>query len=190
MGHGLDAAVMASVAIGAHRNARRENVPLGETYAHMDHAIAQQFGPDHFVTAHLLRLDVNTGRLQWVNAGHLEPLLIRDHRVVGALHGPVTLPVGFGADAPLVQEQGLHPGDRILFFTDGPVEKRPSGGTLDDEKSLISRTEAIGPRTNSVQEMARRLSFSLLHARGGQTNDDATVFIVEWRGGPTDDLER
>jgi hypothetical protein len=38
--------------------------------------------------------------------------------------------------------------------------------------------------------MARRLSFSLLHARGGQTNDDATVFIVEWRGGPTDDLER
>ncbi len=36
MGHGLDAAVMATVAIGAYRHARRQNVELEDLYAAMD----------------------------------------------------------------------------------------------------------------------------------------------------------
>lgn len=47
MGHGLDAAVMATLAIGAYRHARRSDVDLEDTYAAMDRAIASQFGPDH-----------------------------------------------------------------------------------------------------------------------------------------------
>ncbi|GAA2264637.1 MULTISPECIES: SpoIIE family protein phosphatase [Kitasatospora] len=31
------------------------------------------------------RLDIATGHLQWVNAGHPAPLLIRDHRVIQTL---------------------------------------------------------------------------------------------------------
>jgi hypothetical protein len=33
-----------------------------------------------------------------------------------------------------------------------------------------------------VQEMVRSLSHSLVQARGGMTTDDATLFLVEWRG--------
>ncbi|EFL16134.1 SpoIIE family protein phosphatase [Streptomyces sp. C] len=33
-----------------------------------------------------------TGRLQWVNAGHPAPMLIRDHRVVRRLNSPTILP--------------------------------------------------------------------------------------------------
>ncbi len=39
----------------------------------MDRAVAEQFDPDHFVTAQMMRLDTDTGRLQWVNAGHPAP---------------------------------------------------------------------------------------------------------------------
>ena len=55
MGHGLDAATMATVAIGAYRHARRADIGLAEIYAFMDRAIAEQFGPDHFVTAQMMR---------------------------------------------------------------------------------------------------------------------------------------
>lgn len=73
MGHGLDAATMATVAIGAYRHARRISVELSEIYLFMDRAVAEQFDPDHFVTAQMMRLDTDTGRLQWVNAGHPRP---------------------------------------------------------------------------------------------------------------------
>ena len=88
MGHGLDAATMATVAIGAYRHARRADVGLAEMYAFMDKAIAEQFGPDHFVTAQMMCLDIATGRLRWVNAGHPAPLLIREREVVRQLDRP------------------------------------------------------------------------------------------------------
>ncbi len=46
MGHGLDAATMATVAIGSYRHARRISIGLSEIYAFMDRAIAGKFGPD------------------------------------------------------------------------------------------------------------------------------------------------
>jgi hypothetical protein len=45
MGHGLDAAAMATVVIGAYQHARRISVGLSEIYAFMDRAVAEQFGP-------------------------------------------------------------------------------------------------------------------------------------------------
>jgi hypothetical protein len=80
MGHGLDAATMATVAVGAYRHARRAGISLAEKYAFMDQAIAEQFGPDHFVTAQMMNLDIATGRLKWVNAGRPAPLLIPQPR--------------------------------------------------------------------------------------------------------------
>ena len=119
MGHGLDAAVMATVALAAYRHARRDNVELPDLYAAMDRAIAGQFDEEHFVTLQMAHLDVGSGRLRWVNAGHPHPLLLRRGRVVRALDSPTTLPLGFGGADPQVSEEVLEPGDRVLFFTDG-----------------------------------------------------------------------
>src|SRR5450756_2672362 len=63
MGHGLSAAVMATLAMGAYRHARRLDVGLDQLYAAMDEAIAGQFGADRFVTAQMGRLDVRSGLL-------------------------------------------------------------------------------------------------------------------------------
>src|SRR5580693_3547907 len=119
MGHGLNAAMLATLAIGAYRHARRANVELPDLYGIMDSAVAAQFGPDQFVTAQVMRLDIATGHLRWVNAGHPAPLLIRDGRVIQALDSPTTLPVGFGGGTPVISEHKLRRGDRVLFFTDG-----------------------------------------------------------------------
>ena len=190
MGHGLNAAVLATVAVGAYRHARRAQPGLAELYAFMDTAIDDQFGPDHFVTAQMMYLNITTGHLQWVNAGHPAPLLIRDHHVIGALEGPGTLPVGFGGSKPQINTRQLRRGDRVLAYTDGLVEEHTTGGTLFGEDRLIATIERVGPASATVQQMVRKLSHTLLRERGGITSDDATLFLIEWRGGTADHLTR
>jgi hypothetical protein len=183
MGHGLNAAVMATAAIGAYRHARRARVGLADIYALMDRVIAEQFGPEHFVTAQMMRLDVATGHLQWVNAGHPAPLLIRDGRTVRPMLGPTTLPVGFGGEDPVVSEHRLSPGDRVMYFTDGLVEEHLSGGELFGMSQLIDVVTSVADQGLGVRATVRALSEELKQARGGITSDDATIFLVEWRDG-------
>ncbi|MFE0581561.1 PP2C family protein-serine/threonine phosphatase [Streptomyces sp. NPDC058874] len=182
MGHGLDAATMATVAIGAYRHARRISIELSEIYLFMDRAIAEQFDPDHFVTAQMMRLDTDTGRLQWVNAGHPAPMLVRAHRVVRRLESPTTLPVGFGGDQPQVSAVTLEPGDRVLCFTDGLIEEHANGQEQFGEEQLIDWVNRLEEADHGIRTVARELSHTLKRARGETTSDDATLVLFEWRG--------
>ncbi|MCX5336870.1 PP2C family protein-serine/threonine phosphatase [Streptomyces sp. NBC_00140] len=187
MGHGLDAATMATVAIGAYRHARRAGISLAEKYAFMDQAIAEQFGPDHFVTAQMMNLNIATGHLQWVNAGHPSPLLIRNHQVARQLEGPTTLPVGFGGAPPQVSEYALRHGDRVLCYTDGLIEERGEDGEPFGEERLMACVDRIEHPEEGLRATALRLSHTLKQERGA-TSDDATLFLIEWRGGAADHL--
>ncbi len=187
MGHGLSAAVMATVAIGAYRHARRSAINLSEIYFFMDQAVADQFGPDHFVTAQMMRLDTATGRLQWVNAGHPAPLLLRGDRVVSRLDSPTTLPVGFGGEEPVISERALKPGDRILCFTDGLIEQHEPGEQPFGERRLIDWVNRVASVRMGPRAMSRSLSHALKNARGGRTTDDATILLIEWLGSSESD---
>jgi serine phosphatase RsbU (regulator of sigma subunit) len=188
MGHGLKAAVMATLAVGAYRHARRFEAGLDGLYAAMDSAIAGQFASDHFATAQMARLDVVSGRLQWVNAGHPPPLLVRNQIVVASLDSPTTLPIGFGGSKPVISERLLERGDRVLFYTDGLTEEHQHGGAQFGDTRLRALIERIGRDGGSVQETVRRLSHALMLERGGVTTDDATLLLLEWRGGTADHL--
>ncbi|WP_329538286.1 SpoIIE family protein phosphatase (plasmid) [Streptomyces sp. NBC_01450] len=189
MGHGLDAAVMATVAIGAYRHARRVFVSLAEKYAFMDDAISRQFGPDHFVTAQLMHINIATGELELVNAGHPAPLLIREGRVERQLESATTLPVGFGGELPRIREHLLQPGDRVLCYTDGIIEEHVTGGEPFGEERLIHCVNRLGEEpSQGVRADLRRLSHTLKRERDGHTSDDATLFMIEWHGGATDHL--
>jgi hypothetical protein len=189
MGHGLDAATMATVAIGAYRHARRVFVSLAEKYAVMDDAISRQFGPDHFVTAQLMHVNVATGEMELVNAGHPAPLLIRDGRVVQQLESATTLPVGFGGEEPRIREHMLQQGDRVLCYTDGIIEEHVDGGEQFGEERLIRCVNRLGEEpSQGLRADLRRLSHTLKWERRGRTSDDATLFMIEWHGGAADHL--
>ncbi len=188
MGHGLGAALMATLAIGAYRHARRVGVELADLYAAMDAAVAEQFDPDRFATAQMARLDVGTGRLQWVNAGHPPPLLLRGGHVLRELYSPTTLPVGFGGATPIVTQAMLQRGDRVLFFTDGLIEEHTWGGAEFGEARMRSLIERVEADRVPVQESVRRLSRILMLERHGRTTDDSTLLMLEWTGPSADDF--
>ncbi|WP_326772932.1 PP2C family protein-serine/threonine phosphatase [Streptomyces sp. NBC_01445] len=189
MGHGLDAAAMATIAIGAYRHARRVFISLAEKYAFMDDAVTRQFGPDHFVTAQLMHVNIATGEMELVNAGHPAPLLIRDGRVVRQLESATTLPIGFGGEEPRIREHTLQPGDRVLCYTDGIIEEHVAGGELFGEQRLIRCVNRLGEElSQGMRADLLRLSHTLKRERGGRTSDDATLFMIEWHGGAADHL--
>ncbi len=207
MGHGLQSAQLASLAVAAYRNARRSERRLTETAQAVDAAVFAGFAGEAFTTAVLAELDTDTGLLSWVNAGHPEPLLLRGGRLVKVLHtepaaplglgpalaeaalepagedGPAGAGAGAGARSFVVGVEHLEPGDRVLFYTDGVIEARsPDGDFYGVERlvELLTRHLAGGLPT---PETMRRVVRALLAHQQGQLSDDATLLLLEWRSG-------
>jgi serine phosphatase RsbU (regulator of sigma subunit) len=181
MGHGLRAATMCAVVVGAFRHARRNGIGLVDKYECMDKAVSDQFGNDHFATAQFAHLDTATGHLEWVNAGHPRPLLVRGGKVVRSLKGSTTLPIGFGGDAPETHSEQLQPGDRVLFFTDGVVEQEAPDGDQLGFARLADHVERHSAADVDTAEAVRRLAAALMKPDDG-LRDDATLLLVEWKG--------
>jgi serine phosphatase RsbU (regulator of sigma subunit) len=187
MGHGLGSAQLATLAVAAYRNARRAGRSLPETTRHISAALAEAFAGSVFSTAVLLELDTATGLLSWVNAGHPEPLLLRDGKLVRALHARPVLPLGLrisGRPATTeitVGHEQLQPDDRVLLYTDGVTEARaPNGGFFGEQAlvDLLVRNFAAGL---PAPETMRRVVRALLDHQQDQLADDATLLLLEWR---------
>jgi serine phosphatase RsbU (regulator of sigma subunit) len=180
MGHGLDATLMAAVAIGAFRNARRSGLDLIDTTRSMNKHVAAQFGESKFVTAIVGELDTSTGVWRWVNAGHPAALIVRGGRVVKSLGAQINPPLGLQPDAPDVGEERLERGDRLLLYTDGVIEARDAHGEffgIPRLVDLVSREAAAG---RTAAETMRRLNLGILAHQEGFLQDDATTLMVEW----------
>ncbi len=179
MGHGLEASRMANLVIAAYRMARRRGLDLPATYRLMDEALADQFGDESFVTAQLATLDTGNGKMQWLNAGHPRPLLLRQGRVAFELRCEPTLPLGLGGE-PTLAEVALEPTDSLLFFTDGIVEAASPDGERFGTERLLDYTRRALADKQSLAETARRLVRAVRAHRAGPLADDATILFVDW----------
>jgi serine phosphatase RsbU (regulator of sigma subunit) len=183
VGHGLPAALLAGAAIGAYRHARRNSLDLPDIAAEVNTVIAGQFTGSQFATAALVRLDLDTGQLRWVNAGHPEPLILRGGALVRPPRCRPSPPLGLQQHKPAVCEMTLHPGDRVLFYSDGIVEARsPSGEYFGEERltDFVLRAEAEGEH---APETLRRLIQHVLSHQADQLQDDASIVVLEWLTG-------
>jgi serine phosphatase RsbU (regulator of sigma subunit) len=177
VGHGVDSALTATLCVGSLRNTRRYGASLLEQAATTNEALlANGGGPqgERFATALLGRLDLRSGALELVNAGHAAPYLARDGRVT-ALDLPADLPLGLFAGTtyrstvvPLVE------GDRVVVVTDGMLERAAAGVDL---QTHIRRTRQLHPR-----EATRALADLVIEASGGVLADDAALLVLDWQG--------
>jgi hypothetical protein len=185
MGHGLAAAGLATFALSAYRHSRRRGFDLLETYRTMDAAVEEQFPGDGFVTGLIAELDVTTGQLAWLSAGHPQPLVLRDDRRTHALTTKPATPLGVPREAeePVVAQDALQPGDLLLLFSDGLTEARLGEDQrmgVDGLRRFIEREAAAA---HVAPETLRRLRHAIVDAQPGELEDDATALVVEWRRG-------
>jgi len=183
MGHGVSSTLASTLALGAFRYGRRRNLDLSVMAEHIDDAVAEQFQGESFVTGHLARLDVATGDLRWVNAGHPAPLLMRGSKVVSELACEPCFPFGLGIAITEIGHCRLKPGDRVLFYSDGAVEARPTTGEQFGLERLVSEVEQFIGAGILPAETLRRLAARLRQHRGGELEDDATLVFLDWQPG-------
>jgi serine phosphatase RsbU (regulator of sigma subunit) len=174
--------MLASLVVGAHRHARRAGLPLEEAGAAIDAAVAAQFGRSTFVTGRLGRLDLATGVLRWVNAGHPPPLWWHEGALVPWPDHRPDVPFGLGHRST-VHELQLSPGDRVLLHTDGVVEARPRRGAAYGQDKLVARfVEGARAGADVLASLRGMVAALLEHQAGQPLRDDATLLEVLWRG--------
>jgi serine phosphatase RsbU (regulator of sigma subunit) len=178
MGHGVGAALTASVCTASLRNARRQGASLEAQADQTNLAVAdlaQSRDGDDFVTGLIGRLDLDSGRLEMVNAGHVAPYLARGDRVT-ALDLSTEFPLGIFRETTYESSAiALEPGDRLVFVTDGMLERNVSSVDL---PGAIADSRMLHPR-----EAVRWLADCALAAAGHALSDDATVLCLDWHGG-------
>ncbi|MCW2680301.1 MAG: Phosphoserine phosphatase rsbP [Frankiales bacterium] len=177
VGHGVVSSLTATLCVGSLRNTRRHGASLLEQAALTNESLLEHgCGPvgEGFATALLGRLDLRTGELDLVNAGHTAPYLARDGRVE-LLELPADLPLGlFEGSTYRSTTVLLQPGDRVIIVTDGMLER--AAASLDLE-SHVRETRMLHPR-----EATRALSDLVIDASGGVLADDAALLVLDWHG--------
>ena len=177
MGHGVASALTATLCVGSLRNTRREGASLLDEVADANTALsdyATTVGEDGYATGLVGRLDLRTGVLRLVNAGHIAPYLARSEEV-GPIELATCLPMGLFPDAEYsASELQLEAGDRVVFVTDGMLERNAAALDLMAE---IGQTRSMHPR-----ETTRRLADLVLDVTGPTLADDATLLVLDWHG--------
>src|SRR5438874_10836667 len=181
MGHTMDAALLATVLVGGLRNARRRGVELAEQATLANDALGEQAGESQFVTGLLVRIDLLRATAEIVNAGHPPPLRIRAGEV-DQLQLEADPPFGVRIGRSYrVQSLPLEVGDRLMFVTDGMLER---DAALMNIGAILTASIEMHPR-----EAVQDLTHAVLEASGGQLRDDATALCLDWHGGPPRDRD-
>ena len=184
VGHGIAAVSIAVLALNGLRNARREMHDLAQAYLETGEVIRSQTGEGAFATAQVASLELDTGTLTWLNAGHPLPLLVRDRTFVGPLVCRASLPMGLGGTVNEIAVERLQPGDRVLFYTDGVTESHAPGEEVFGVDRLADLLVRASTEESSPAETVRRLAAAVMSYNAQPLRDDATLLIVEYHGPP------
>ena len=164
------------------RSARRSGIELAAAYHQAGQLIATHFGHSYYVTGLFGSLEIPTGILTWVNAGHVLPMLVRNGTYAGELECAPSRPLGLGGPVVEIATASLQPGDRVLFYTDGITESRSPAGAFFGQERLADFLVRATLDHVPVAETARRLSASVIDYVNAELTDDATLLLIEYRG--------
>ena len=171
-GKGVSAALLASTLQGMIYSQLTAGMPLTEIATSANRFLTSKRIGEKYATLIIARLS-RDGELEYVNCGHVPPLLICRNEVIRPAHG--NLPVGLLADITYESDHyGLHSGDRLILVTDGVTEAENADGEFFDNERLEAAAKAGGMQDifNAVTEFCGSTPLS----------DDCTVVEMVFSG--------
>jgi len=178
-GKGLGAALLTTMLQGALSGMSIGQAPA-DVFAHVNRFLCAHSQLERYATVFFGILDT-AGHLEFINAGHPSPLLLRGGRAESAFPAEC-FPVGLLPDATFQSYSiTLRPGDTLVLFSDGVTEAMDP-----DEKEFgIARLkEASKGHENAPVEELQSLILAAVEqfTRGAQQADDLTLLLVRYQG--------
>ncbi|QBY02822.1 response regulator [Rhodophyticola sp. CCM32] len=150
----------------------------------LNRLMLEEVQTDHYFTLCLVMLDLQTGKMSMVQAGHPHPALQHADGRIDFL-GQGGMPVGLLADAAYETiEVQLTPGDRLLMYSDGVTECPGPDGTMLEEKGLLQMLSR-GEGMSGAEFLEKLVSELKGHANGPDLPDDISAVMLEYTGSGT-----
>jgi len=180
-GKGVPAAMFMAVTMSYLRAYSSVGLSALELIVKLNNTIASNNDANMFVTLFLAILDLKSGELNYVNAGHNEPYLMNDNEEYKRIKT---------AGNPVIGAfEGLHYKDEKIFldvnsklflYTDGVTEAFSKEDEAFGDKRLSDLLWAS--KTKSAEETLATIENSLkIFAQGCEQSDDITMLLLEFR---------
>ncbi|HUS72387.1 MAG TPA: SpoIIE family protein phosphatase [Sedimentisphaerales bacterium] len=175
-GKGLPAAMIMSNLQAALRTTMTFCSGLSIVVEHVNRHLCHNL-QDMFVTLFLGLFDPSKNELAYVNAGHIQPLIMR--------HGKCTQPLGKATNVPLGIFEGsfemgvetIHPNTSLVVVTDGITEANSPNGDLFEMDRLVKLM--TNSDVHSAQDLVQLIAKGVADFRQMlPQQDDITVFAL------------
>jgi sigma-B regulation protein RsbU (phosphoserine phosphatase) len=175
-GKGLPAALLMSHLHAALRTVAAQAVTSRDVCAQLNQLMCGNMPLNKFISSFYGVIDVPRRVLQFTNAGHNPPLLIRSTGETTRLTVGGKVLGAFCESTYGHQEIELRSGDRLTLFTDGLTEVRNSAGEEFGEARL--RQVLIEERRQSPAELQSVIMNRVREFSGGEFEDDVALMVV------------
>ncbi len=184
-GKGMPAALFMSITVTLIRSHARSDIQLTELVSIVNNNLAYENNACMFVTVCLGILDMNTGDISYVNAGHNWPIILRNSsesapklQTLDELSGPV---MGAMTDIDYsTLSTRLQPGDTLFLYTDGVTEAMNADsceyGTEALEATLMAQAQSDA--TALIQHVLKDVE---KHVDGEKASDDITMLTIQFK---------
>ncbi|GBF49960.1 stage II sporulation protein E [Leptospira ryugenii] len=179
-GHGIPAAFLSALMKMALDHWRRHPKEVIESLEHIRTQLSSNL-KDHFITASMAHIDLDTGKLIFARAGHFPLYIIKKDGSLISLRPTGRLITPFFPLLAKSEQYELESGDLIVLLTDGLTEASPQEDAkmFGEENFLQIITEK---RKESLDDIRNYVFQKVLDYSGGidQIQDDLTLVLMRY----------
>ncbi len=181
-GKGISAALLATMLQGVFFTTAALDIPLAEIVSRVNQYLCERSGDERYATLFYGVLEP-TGDLEYINAGHVPPIIRRQNGQLDAL-GSGNFPVGMFAEAEYSCGRAkFGAGDSMVIYSDGISEAYNIKGDMLGEGGLCQIVESFQGET--VEQLATLIQAGVrTFSEGAPQSDDITLLVVQYKGNP------
>ncbi len=175
-GHGLPGAFLSTIT-KISSDSIRDRVSPGDTLRVLNEVVLRSTVNSNYVTAFLCMIDTGSNVMTFCNAGHFPQLLLNGHDGTLTELKAKGKPLGWYDSAEYEEsEVQLHPGDRLILYTDGITECSNSHGEMFGQDRFYEFI--CVHRNDTPRQFSERIVRELKDFTGDDVYDDDVSMVV------------
>lgn len=180
-GKGVPASLVMAVTCRLFRTVSAHFQTPAEIVAALNDALAESNESNMFCTFFIGILDLESGHLQYCNAGHNAPVILSSKGGAKFMEVEANLPLGlFGGFPYMGQECTIEKGTSIFLYTDGVTEAENGEKILYSDERLLQQLDVL-QRDNPHSMVEGVLVDIERHVAGAEQSDDITIMCLYYK---------